>query len=72
MKPFDENAVCPKCGHTDIAVFYYRGQSETSICPVLHRHEEHLHRSCRRCHYSWAEACLDAYNLAELKADPQD
>jgi predicted nucleic-acid-binding Zn-ribbon protein len=63
MKRFDAKAVCPKCGSPNVASWHHqasRGEwrSRESSCYDLST--EHVDRTCRRCHYGWAEAPLDA------------
>lgn len=59
IAPFNEQAACPKCGHTDISTqfrsFYSTFVGCVSGCPD----EEHMHRTCRNCGYRWPEACRD-------------
>jgi hypothetical protein len=66
---FDEAARCPKCWHDDIGTSW----EENAHCSG-HRYPhdwcptptfkpecctaEHLHRTCRRCHFQWAEAVI--------------
>jgi hypothetical protein len=59
MKPFDENARCPKCGGADIHAQYGADQFQCHNwnCRVG---KEHIHRYCRRCGYGWVEAPMDA------------
>lgn len=57
MKEFDENAVCPKCGHPEVTIRYHNGVDYMSGC---YEAGEHLHRTCARCNHWWREKCLDA------------
>ena len=59
LKPFAEDALCPKCGARDISMKYCIDQHATPD----HSSEvatEHMHRQCARCGYPWIEACRDA------------
>ncbi len=61
MKPFNAKATCSKCGAEPVAIhagFHSRADiSSHAIC--YHTEQEHIHRSCGRCHYEWLEAPLD-------------
>lgn len=59
MKPFCLEGKCQKCGGEAIGVRYCTG-SEWYRCCSLNLSTEHLHRSCSRCHYEWAERCQEA------------
>lgn len=62
LPPFEETAKCPKCGHGDVKTIYH----DRGMGGVCDRHGvrwdggEHLARVCQRCHYGWAEACIEA------------
>lgn len=62
LPPYSPNATCPKCGHTEIRTIYTEAdncvEERCSICD-----QEHLLRSCDRCHYSWPEATIDPNNV---------
>lgn len=63
--PYDADACCPKCWHDEVGTFYRgdshdygcrehrRGSFSTDECEVCH--DEHFHRTCRRCHFEWRE-----------------
>lgn len=61
-KPFDSTTLCPKCLSDQVASLYR---------PALRSWEqgeyrgEHIERRCERCHYTWAELCLDGDRHAE-------
>ena len=48
---------CPKCGYNDKPAIV-RYQTADAPCAPIHGTTEHLNRTCRRCHYSWAEDCI--------------
>ncbi len=57
MRPFDEKARCPKCGHAEIGASWIAPEK----CRYDHscgHPEEHIHRHCRRCFYAWQEDVL--------------
>lgn len=69
LPPFNAGATCPKCGHDQVRVAYvseHRSWSSPS-CGLTHeaKYVEHLDRSCQRCHYTWAEAVLEAARATE-------
>ena len=58
MERFNADAICPKCGHDQVGVFWCAGgcytfRQQDECCKT-----EHLHRTCQRCRYTWCEACL--------------
>ncbi len=61
LKPFDENAACPKCGAQadEISTTYAEGACIPENGYGCGQQGEHIHRTCDRCGYDWAEACLD-------------
>ena len=62
MSLYGENGICVKCGSKDI-VDYYMAKRDYISCvdwPKDPEQEEHIHRTCRRCQYSWNEAPLDS------------
>lgn len=62
LLPFNESAICPKCGWYQAEVRYCRLPKLGSECVVLFGQDiiEHLHRICGRCEYIWFEATLDS------------
>lgn len=61
LKPFNPNAMCPKCGHDVVRVSYSVGGCPyPADCGVSAAFDdgEHLDRTCQRCHYEWAEAVM--------------
>jgi predicted nucleic-acid-binding Zn-ribbon protein len=56
-KLFDCNSKCPKCGHNKVSVHYHKWGSHGSSCADIE--QEHLDRTCERCHYSWPELTID-------------
>ncbi len=61
-------ARCPKCGADDLWTSYHapgctRKHCSCSNCGAAsnaQRHDEHLHRGCRVCHFDWTEDVRDA------------
>ncbi len=51
IKPYDENAVCPKCGCDRINAKW----RETSVIEG----GDYMLRTCDRCRYGWMERPLD-------------
>jgi hypothetical protein len=51
--PYDANAMCPKCGGSDVSskwggdnYYYWEGKYL----------KEHMRRECRNCRYGWLES----------------
>jgi len=73
MMPFDARAICPKCGHDDIAARFAETNREIGCdnfepCQegmsfFLMEHEAHIHRYCRRCSYKWLEAPIGSKSV---------
>lgn len=59
LKPFDEGALCPKCGGRDVSFKYCMSAHSIDEYEADVR-TEHLHRQCARCGYEWLEATMDA------------
>jgi hypothetical protein len=59
---------CVKCGCEDIDTDYL--EEVPLYAQIAHRltKQEHLERSCTRCHYRWAERTLDRAEDLELLA----
>lgn len=71
LPPFDQDAVCRKCGHDQVVTIYAaKGCQYPHVCGVPWNGGEHLDRVCQRCHYQWAEAVLDK-GRAALTATPE-
>lgn len=69
MKTFDEKAVCPKCGHSEIDTQYCEGYDWIKIGSCCFEiKQQHLHRRCKRCHYGWPEKCLPAAPVPPVAA----
>lgn len=70
MKPYDPNAKCPKCGWDEISSSWIPADKCWTAEPRRwegnQTREAHISRTCRRCHYRWPEAPLDA-EIAEGK-----
>jgi hypothetical protein len=57
---FSADKPCRKCGGTDIHTLHMEGDGFRSVYSCRNRERrEHLHRTCRRCHFDWDEAPLD-------------
>lgn len=66
LPPYDPDATCPKCGHEDVSTAYigngHHWNCKDHGAPPATFHgsrdccaDEHLHRTCQRCHYLWRE-----------------
>jgi hypothetical protein len=62
MPGYDADRKCPKCFNETVSTsfhghnpFYDRCSTGSSRCDGPGA--EHQHRTCRRCHYEWNEAC---------------
>lgn len=64
LRPFDEDARCPKCGGGTISTTFHEDKYVTPLhgCYI---ECEHLHRTCNRCRHNWAEAPLDSIREQE-------
>lgn len=62
---FSEEAKCAACGHSVVDVKHCHGRIATCelATPRLH-----LHRTCRRCGFSWVEGRLDDLKTKESYA----
>jgi hypothetical protein len=63
LPPYAPEATCPKCGHDTANTVYSKGSWYGAVscsysCSERSTHREHLERTCQRCHYQWAEACI--------------
>lgn len=65
LRPYDEDARCPKCGHDKVRTSHHGegGWKSRYSCPAVEQLRtsfppEHLCRRCERCSYSWPEAIL--------------
>ena len=58
LPPFNPTPVCPKCWNGGVSSNYH--DPKTKSFRSCHERAEHIHRSCHRCGYDWAEAPLDA------------
>lgn len=67
LSPLNETAKCPKCGYDDVKMLYSETGKYCKAEGITWRAGEHLCRVCQRCHYAWAEACIDP--LATTPAD---
>ena len=55
---FHEHRACPKCSYEGRpAEIHYA--PDDAPCQMAHGKSEHLDRTCRRCHYTWAENCVE-------------
>lgn len=59
LPTFQEAAVCPKCGGSEISVRYCRGFRDAlwgwPCNAITFEGYEHLDRHCKRCGYRWLE-----------------
>jgi hypothetical protein len=74
VKPYNKDAVCPKCGGGDIRSDFHADNWRDCFVgcpgnkPYLPAKQlpaisgEHIVRTCGYCHYEWLEAPLDAAN----------
>ena len=60
LPPFNEEAICPKCGYEGIQAYWQRSRKYAYIYSNEEDREtrEHLRRTCYRCHYEWNESVL--------------
>lgn len=62
METYRSDRKCSKCGGDEINDGYHKAQGHSfrysTNCPGPYD-LEHISRHCRRCHYVWAEACID-------------
>lgn len=64
---------CPKCGATDMNVVFHKQGCSNGLCSCAtciygshtKEHLEHLHVTCRRCHFDWVSPTLP--QLAALR-----
>ena len=60
--PYDPEAVCEKCGSTDVFTSLCDNSNAANSCNRFldtmpwDREVEHMDRTCRRCGYDWWEA----------------
>lgn len=62
MKPYDPQARCAKCGGEQVRAWWRESTKQDFSWDNRHRRivdEEYLHRTCERCGYAWAEACVE-------------
>lgn len=59
MKPFTEDAQCPKCMFTAIGAKYCCDPAPEKGCWDVE--DEHIHRNCKRCGYGWIEDTIEHY-----------
>ena len=63
MEPYGENHSCPKCEGTVVEVEWHKYCE--AFCQLTIK--EHMHRTCVRCGYKWAEAPLDTVGVLDFK-----
>lgn len=56
LPKFKEDRHCPACDHDDVSTKHCRG---TILSCELGAPRNHLHRTCKRCGWSWIEGRLD-------------
>ncbi len=57
MYSYNPSGRCPKCGGDAVETVHHKSLSLEGFCRLTVL--EHLHRSCDRCGYEWAEMPLD-------------
>lgn len=66
MSIYQPGRGCPKCG-CDTSTDRYCTGYYPSACwsnPIVGASKPHIHRTCGRCRYEWAEAPLDSQPAA--------
>lgn len=56
LKPYDGRIRCPKCGHNRVGTRYCDGKAPAC---GLYLPVEHLHRTCQRCGFGFAQLTKD-------------
>jgi hypothetical protein len=72
LEPFNQNAICIKCGYNEISLQYiknidYDCSSNYNCGPV--NLTDHFHRNCMRCGYKWPEMVLNLTQPQPAKKD---
>ena len=70
LPQYDPKARCPKCGGPEVRTDYRNEGCSDPSCTTCEA--EHLRRACCRCHYVWAEAALDKWQLLDAHLDGAD
>lgn len=64
LPAYRPDVACPKCGGAKVRASYCAGGTSdshvTSLCYADTAGQEHLHRTCKACHFTWYEKTLDA------------
>lgn len=55
LPAFAKVCPCPKCGNSDMTIRFCNGLKLCELRAV----RDHLHRGCKRCGYSFVQACKD-------------
>ena len=58
MDKFGEGNTCAKCGCDNAGFQFHEGMRAN--CELPEQTLDHMHRSCSKCGYEWAEVALDA------------
>lgn len=68
LSAYRPDVSCPKCGGAKVLASYCAGGTTdshvSSQCYADTAGQEHLHRTCKRCHFTWYEKTLDAAGAA--------
>ena len=69
LPPYDETAICPKCGSDDVATLYSTWGMDTCYFMAdgtwFHVRGEYLERACQRCIYKWPEQVKTPFSKEE-------
>jgi predicted nucleic-acid-binding Zn-ribbon protein len=57
MPPLGANEGCVKCRHNRVKVRFYDGGTG-AWCPNNVQRADHLHVTCKRCHFMWCRRTL--------------
>lgn len=72
MKDYDESSYCPKCEWHEVSSHWYAADERRWLSAshgVEAEKEEHIRRTCLRCHYSWNEMPLDERKRLDFLKD---
>lgn len=62
LKPYNKDAICPKCSCIEITSLWEEEESYRFYLSESPK-EEHISRVCSNCKYEWYEAPLDKEGL---------
>lgn len=62
LEPYNPSAYCRKCGGDDIRTRFCGTGNRCGLydCRAPWKHQDVMHRFCRRCNHKWDELPLDA------------